>query len=263
MPLFRKQPEPGPGDRRVLTVNGRPQSQPEVPGSMPRRNRMFVECERRLATDPLAGSAAAGRPIGDGYGLEGLVAKVAPLFGREQSLIRWVALRGAFTALFVGIFDPDSAVASPEDLEQVMGLAWVTDVQGESHPDLALPWRTTLSPDQRQTALGVASSVFMRVEDYGRYSRMNVTDVNADPRCRIPKAAALDCIVWSAIALLRLGVAQQIIPQVPEPDALSEPGWYTEPLFAKSERFWDGSDWTARCRVRDGRQFIETSLPLA
>ena len=262
MPLFRRQPETGPSDRRVLTVNGRPQPQPEAPGSMPRRNRLFVECERRPAADPLAGSAA-GRPIGDGSGLEGLVAKVAPLFEREQSLIRWVALRGAFTELFIRIFDPDSAVASPEDLERVMGLEWVADVQGEFHPNLAQPWRTTLSPDQRQEALGVASSVFIRAEDYGRYSGMSVTDVNADPRCRIPKAAALDCIVWSAIALLRLGVAHQLFSQVPEPDALSEPGWYTDPLFAKAERFWDGFDWTGRCRTKDDRRFIETNVPLA
>lgn len=252
MPLFR----------RGLTINGRPQPNPEVPGSMPRRNRLFGECERRLAAEHLAGPSAAGQPIGDGSGLEGLVAKVAPLFEREQSLIRWVALRGAFTELFIRIFDPDSAIASPEDLEQVMGLAWVTDVQNGSHPDLAQPWRTTLSPDQRQAALGVASSVFIRAEDYGRYSRMSVQDVNADPSCRVPKAAALDCIVWSAVALLRLGVAHQLFPQIPEPDALPEHGWYTEPLFAKAERFWDGSDWTARCRVRDGRGFIETSAPL-
>lgn len=248
---------------RVLTINGRSQSHPEVPGSIQRRLRLFFECERRLADDPLAGSAALGQPIGDGYGLERLVTKVAPLFEREQSLIRWVALRGAFAELFIRIFDPNSAVASPEDLEQAMGLTWVTDVQGESHPDLAQTWRTTLSPDQRQAALGVASSVFIRAEDYGRYSRMSVQDVNADPRCQIPKAAALDCIAWSAIALLRLGVAQQFFPQVPEPDALPEPGWYTEPLFAKSERFWDGSDWTSRCRVRDGRRFNETDVPLA
>jgi hypothetical protein len=252
-----------PLDRRVLTVNGHPQPKPEVIGSMPRRFRLFTECERRLAADSLAGSAATGQPIGDGCGLERLVAKVAPLFEREQSLIRWVALRGAFADLFIRIFDPDSAVVLPGDLERVMGLEWVTDAQGESHPDLAQPWRTTLSPEQRQDALGVASSVFIRAEDYGRYSKMNITDVNADPRCRIPKAAALDCIAWSAVALLRLEIAQQLFPQVPEPDALAEPGWYTDPLFAKAERFWDGFDWTAHCRRKDGRRFIETNVPLA
>jgi hypothetical protein len=116
-----------------------------------------------------------------------------------------------------------------------MGLEWVADVQGQFHPNLAQPWRTTPSLDQRQEALGVASSVFIRTEDYGRYSGMSVMDVNADPRCRIPKEVALDCIAWSAVALLRLGVAHQLFTQVPEPDALSEPGWYTDPLFAKSD----------------------------
>lgn len=101
MPLFRGRPDLRPDDRHVLTISGRPQPQPEVPGGMPRRGRLFTECARRLADDPLAGSAAEGRPIADGPGLEGLVAKVAPLFARERSLIRWVALRGAFTDLFV------------------------------------------------------------------------------------------------------------------------------------------------------------------
>ncbi len=75
-----------------------------------------------------------------------------------------------------------------------------------------------------------------------------------------PRAVALDCIAWSAVAFLRLEIAQQIFSQVPEPDALSEPGWYTEPLFAKAERFWNGSNWTARCRVKDGRRVHRDKL---
>lgn len=254
MPFFRKPP--------VLTVNGRPQPQPEAIGNMSRRTRLFVECERRLATDPLAGSAAIGRPIGDGFGLEGLVAKLTPLFERERSLIRWVALRGAFAELFVRVVDPDSAAVLALDLEQVMGLEWIDDTYDDGHFNLAQPWRTTLSPDQQQAALGVAGSIINRSQDYARYSKMKVTDVNSDPRCQISQALAMDCIAWLAIAFLRLKIAQQLFPQIPEPDALPEPGWYAEPLFAKAERFWDGSDWTARCRVRDGRGFIETNSPL-
>jgi hypothetical protein len=255
MPFFRKPP--------VLTINGRPQPQPEVIGGMPRRNRLFVECERRLAADPLAGPAAAGQPIGDGFGLEGLVAKLTPLFERERSLIRWVALRGAFAELFVRVVDPDSAAVLALDLEQVMGLEWIDDTYDDGHFNLAQPWRTTLSPDQQQAALGVAGSIINRSQDYARYSKMSVTDVNADPRCQISQALALDYIAWLAVAFLRLGIAQQLFSQVPEPDVLPVPGWYTEPLFAKAERFWDGSNWTDSCRVKDGRGFNETSIPLA
>ena len=263
MPLFRRQRESGSGDRRVLTVNGHSQPQPEVIGSMPRRLRLFTECERRLAADPLAGSAASGRPIGDGFGLEGLVAKLIPLFEREQSLIRWVALRGALTELFVRVVDRSSAVIYPGELVEIMGLEWIDDAYDERHLNLAQPWRTTLSPEQQQAALGVARSIFMCSEDYARYSKMNVEDVNTDPHCQISQAKALDYIAWLAVAFLRLEIAQQIFSQVSEPDALPEPGWYTEPLFAKFERFWNGSDWTAACRVRDGRQFTETNIPLA
>ncbi len=244
------------GNRRVFTINGRPQPQPEVPGSMQRRFRLFVECERRLADDPLALPSAAGQPIGDGLGLEGLVAKIAPLFTRERSLIRWVALRGAFTELFVRIFDPESAVTSRADLIYTMGFI-LDDTQNEPRFAVNPQWQAT--PEQRQDALGIFSSVSIRVEDYDRYSQMNIADVNTDPHCQISNAVALDAIAWSATALLRLGIAQQLLAQVPEPDALTEPGWYTDPLWAKAERYWDGSDWTDRCRGQDGRQ---TSVPL-
>ena len=123
------------------------------------------------------------------------MADQAPLFEQKHSLIRWVALRVAFAELFIRVFDPDSAAVLPMDFEYVMGLEWVPDAQ---------PWRTTLSPDQRQNALGVASSVCNRAVDYSRYSEMNVTDVNADPRCRIPKAVALDCIVLVFLVLIRI-----------------------------------------------------------
>lgn len=249
----------------ILTINGRPQPQPEVPGSIQRRGRLFIECARRLADDPLA-QPAAGQPIGDGCGLEGLVAKIAPLFAREGSLIRWVALRGAFAYLFLCFFDPTNASsgASPADLEQVMGLEWIPDARGEYHPNLAQPWRTTLAPEQQKAAFGLASSAFVFAKDYGRYSKMSVPEVNADPRCGMLNGpASLDCIAWSAIALLRLGIVQRFFPKTPEPDALPAPGWYTEPLFAKAQRFWGGSDWTARCRKNDGHQFIEFDMSLA
>lgn len=247
----------------ILTINGRPQPEPEVPGAIERRNRLFMECARRLADDPLAHPAAIGRPIGDGLGMEGLVAKVAPLFARERSLIRWVALRGAFTALFIWTLDPTSAAVSPAMLPEVMGLEWVPDAKGGLDLNLAQSWHAALSLKQQEAAFGLAMSVLTRAWDYERYSKMNMQDVNADPRCRIIDPVALDSITWSAVALLRLEIAQQLFPQTPEPDAQPAPGWYTEPLFAKAQRFWDGSDWTDRCRKNDGHQFIEFDMPLA
>jgi hypothetical protein len=76
MSLFRK---PASAQRpALLTINARQQQQPEAVGGLPRRFRMFIECERRLADDPLSKDGALGVPIGDGQGLERLVARIAP-----------------------------------------------------------------------------------------------------------------------------------------------------------------------------------------
>jgi len=262
MPLFRKPVEPA--QRAALTVNGHTQHTPEGPGTVQRRYRLFVECERRLADDPLASPNAFGQPLGDGQGLEGLVEKIAPLFASEPSILRWVALRGALSDICIRVLDPESAVAPPDALERAMGIEWVQGPDAQSHPDLAEPWRTKLTAEQREAALGIASVVLTRASDYPRYSEMSVDDVNADERSgSLTRVVALDVIAWSAVALLRLEIAQQLFPQVPEPDALVEPGWYTEPLFAKAERYWDGADWTRACRVADGRQYREATVALS
>lgn len=186
----------------------------------------------------------------------------SPLFERERSIVRWVALRGALAEIFIRVLDPETAARPTEELERAMGLGWETGNDGNPKPDIAGSWRSKLTTEQRDAALGVASLVLVRASNYGRLEGMNIRDVISNPTFWMSEAAALDCIAWSAIALLRLGVAQQLLPQVPEPDALPGPGWYTEPLFGKSQRYWDGSDWTQRCRVLNGRQYMELSTPL-
>jgi Protein of unknown function (DUF2510) len=262
MSLFRRQAEFGQAEPPCLTINGRPQTVPEVPGSFPRRSRLFIECARRLAEHPAAQQSAIGWPLGDGHGLEEVVAEIAPLFVRELSLVKWVALRGALTQISIQILELENAAVLQQDLERVMGLEWVTDATGETHMDLAQPWRTRLSSDQREAALGIASVVMIRAEDYGRIEDMTVQEVLGDPECSIPRAAAFDIIAWSAIALLRLKRVQQMFDKIPEPDALTKVGWFTDPLFGKCERYWDGSDWNSTCRVREGRQYREISTPL-
>lgn len=247
MPLFRRN-EPSP--RHVRTINGRPQPSPEGTG-FPRRSRMFVECQRRLADHPLTQPGASGHLLGDGQGLEELVARLPAIFEREPSLLRWVVLRGAFTELYLRVLDRECAVTTPVALERAMGLAWTEG--SESHLDLALPYRTAMTHDAHEAAVGVAASVLLRVERYPWYSELSVPEVLRWPEAHMPPAVALDAIAWCAAALLRLGIAQQIIEQVPEPDAIDEPGWYPEPLFAKACRYWDGADWTDRCRTADGQ----------
>ncbi len=256
-------PRHDPPQRPRSTINGGPQPHPEWTGGLQRRSRLFFECLRRLHGHPAATPEASGTPIGDGLGMEELVSILAPIFDREHSLIRWVALRGALTTLYITTVDPESrAVPFSPVVERVMGVGEVSHPNA-SEPvfDVAPDWVPRLSNQQREAAIGVFVAVARRLFDYDRFSQLSTDDVNADPRCHLSDPVALDLIAWTSVALLRLGMAKSYL-DTPEPDALTRPGWYIEPLFAKSERYWDGSDWTPRCRVPDGRAYRELRLPL-
>jgi hypothetical protein len=274
MPLFRRDPAPEVSHRTILTINGRPQPTPETAHTIQRRSRLFVECERRLAGDSLTQPAARGHLLGDGNGLEGLVAKIAPLFEREQSLIRWVALRGAFNHMNMTIFSDDpraknGAHRSAEELADVVGLLWVDEMgqpftaSSTGKPSLR---ERVLDPRMpavlRDGAVALATMVTTFAVSYERLPKMSNKQVNADPLyARLDDVIALDCIAWCAVALLRLDIGQQWITRVPEPDALPEPGWHTDPLTGKFERYWDGTDWTSSCRSPDPK-FPAGAFPL-
>jgi len=85
-----------------------------------------------------------------------------------------------------------------------------------------------------------------------------IEDLNNDPEFCILEAMAYDYIAWVAVAALRDEVTEHLVA-FPEPAAFAGPGWYTEPIFAKAERYWD-LDWSERCRV-PGR-VDEFSMPL-
>jgi hypothetical protein len=273
MPLFRKE-QPRTAPAPVLTINGRPQLAPEGPSAAERRTRLFVECERRLADDPLTQQAARGQLLGDGNGLEGLAGRIAPLFECEQSLVRWVALRAAFTHLHMFVFAPDDsgrrATRSPEELADVMGLTWkdnsgqVWSAGSAGEPQLAVADAHNAAPaQQRDVALAIAQMSVTFATSYPRIAQLPMQEVPGDGMCSaLNDVIALDCIAWTATALLRLGLSQLLFSKVPEPDALVGPGWYTEPVFAKFERYWDGTDWTSSVRQQNGRQLVEGTVSL-
>lgn len=252
-----------PQQRPQKTITGHAQSDPEWNVGLQRRLRLFFQCVRILSTDPLTQPSAIGTPIGDGTGIEAMVNKVAPVFALERSLLRWVALRGALTIMFINTLDSESRILpfSPS-VEVAMGVGFVPGDDGRDEViDVGPLWADKLTPDQKNAAIGLFSSFGFRLHDYARYSEMSMPDVNVDPRCHINDAMALDFIVWASVALLRMNLANPYL-DTPEPDALTVPGWYTEPNFAKSERYWNGQDWSGDCRVRSGRRYVTVQMPL-
>jgi hypothetical protein len=182
---------------------------------MERQFRLFIECVRKLSGEPLSAPSAKRTPIGDGCGMEGLVAQIAPLFAKERSLLRWVALRGALTHLYVMTVDSSSrAIPFLPMIEVAMGVGDVSEAPGTAEPviDVVPEWVSRLSPEQRAGVIGLFQSLVSRLFDYENYSNLSIDEVNKAPRYRVVNdAMALDYIAWSAVALLRTGLAQDIL----------------------------------------------------
>jgi len=152
--------------------------------------------------------------------------KMAAALEAEVSLIKWVSLRGALT---------DLVIATEGGTPSIEGL--LTTAPRPAPPDLIDTLRR-----------------------YDSISKMSFGDVLGDPTLvRVP-SWHLDVIAWAAEASVAADANVQIGP-APRAGRLTAPGWYVEPVFAKSERFWDGQDWTARCRVLDGRTYRAISAP--
>jgi hypothetical protein len=261
MPLFRGGvggSEPSSRPRR--TLSGRPVSVQEDIGTQARRARLMSESVRRLDGHPLGGQSAHGVALGDGLGMEDVVGCIAPLFQRETSLARWVAIRAAL--LFLDMICPSDR--EWQELMPIMGLASVKDPQTGEPAVVVLHQASPVTPEVEQNILGLFWAITSRWQRYAEVSKMSVQQVNADPRwAAVGPPMALDFIAWASIAMLRTGQASsELIASMPEPGLLEQPGWYAEPVFAKCERYWSGDDWTDRVRVKNGRVWNENNLPL-
>ena len=262
MPLFGgKADSAEPSARPRRTLSGRPVTVQEEMGAQPRRGRLMAAAVRRLEEHPMGRESAQGIALGDGYGMDGLVGHIFPLFQREMSFARWVAIRGAL--LFLDMIAPSDR--EWHELMPIMGIAPVADPQtGEPTAMVLHQGDSAVPPDVEQNILGLFWAITRRWGCYAEVSEMSVAQVNADPLwANVGPPMALDFIAWAAIAMLRTGQAtSDLIMKMPEPGLLEEPGWYVEPLFAKCERYWSGDDWTDRVRVKEGRTWNETRMPL-
>jgi hypothetical protein len=204
-----------------------------------------------LKSHPLASPDQYGRPLGDGYGMEELVEAIQPLFVNERSLVKWVGLRGALPALWQ--CGPDVWELASE----AVGLVY-RDYGEEGE------WEVAATPsDMNQEAVGQAlglhATIMMKVSNYDEIQELSLDEVRTDPRWFLSSINALhgfDFIAWTAIVLARLdgrGLLPPVIGTPPPPSALEQPGWYVDPMFAKGDRYWDGTDWTPDCRQPGGR----------
>jgi Protein of unknown function (DUF2510) len=154
-------------------------------------------------------------------------AGVAGLFATEGRLIKWASLRGALMYMSMALEDPE------------VSLSDLRTCAGESEPDGAFPL----------------------IRQYeGKISQLSFDDVLADPNLVKEDDWHLDFITWAAKVLVGGGI-KHLIVMIPQAQALDVPAWYTEPVFAKCERFWNGTDWTTKCRLLDGKRWRLINSP--
>lgn len=145
--------------------------------------------------------------------------KVGELLAKEASFIKWASLRGALMYISIALEDPERSLG---DLRTYAG--------GASEPEGSVDLIRTYE---------------------GRVAGLNFNDVIADPSLVKTNDWHLDVISWAATVFVGGQLYNMI--HIPPAQVLDVPAWYAEPVFAKSERFWDGNDWTSKCRVQDGR----------
>jgi hypothetical protein len=250
--------EPEATIRPTMTLDGLPQHEPEERGgAWARRQRLFEYAKDRLSGHPLSSGNAFGRPLGDGYGMQELVGTIEPIFSKERSLIRWVAIRGALPMVW------QCGPQNWEKFSESVGLRYQDDLPSGEGRWVIANRPADLTSQAEDAALGLHASIMTKVSDYGEIENWDVPKVNAD--VFVNEAIGLDYIAWVSAALLRLE-AQHILPPAERkpapPSAMEVPGWYVDPLFTRSDRYWNGTDWTASCRVMLDRKWHATELPL-
>lgn len=210
MPLFGPKFAPGtegPSISNPRSVSGRPVSPLETPGSVARRGRMFGEAMR---------IAEAGSD---------LAIAIPELFEREQSLAKWVSLRGGLAFVAIALEDPE------------ISLDRLAEFAGH----------------------GMPAGANELVHIYPQLERASFSDILDDQNLCRNRDFHYALIAWCAAAFVGGGLQRRV--DIPPPQALSEPGWYTEPVFTKCERYWDGADWTSKCRSLEGRRWELLHLP--
>lgn len=164
-----------------------------------------------------------GRYVGEARRLAGAGADVrsemATAMAKERSLIKWVSLRGAVLELSMNV------EGGSVSIDQVIAGA------------------PTPMPDGLRPIW----------ESYDAISKMSFGQVLEDPELTRTDDWHLDVITWAVHASRAADVL--LHAEIPRVGRLDAPGWYPEPVFCKSERYWDGSNWADKCRVLDGKTY--------
>lgn len=151
-----------------------------------------------------------------------LTAALDQLLAREGSFVKWVSLRGGLAFASIALEVPDLSL---EDLTKFAGRP---------------------APEGAEGLLQV----------YPQLERASFSDVLGDPGLVRNHEWHINFVAWCATAFAGGNLHRTVLKaEIPAAQVLVDPGWYAEPVFSKCERYWDGTDWTPRCRLLEGRRW--------
>jgi hypothetical protein len=146
---------------------------------------------------------------------------IASLLSREASFIKWSSLRGALMFVSMALEDP------ARSLDELRNAAGGNEPDGAA--DLIRSYESSIV-------------------------NLSTYDVLRNPGLVRTDGWHLDLITWAVKAFVGAGLTG-FVANIPAPQRLDVPAWYADPVFAKAERFWDGNDWSPKCRVLNGNRW--------
>ena len=227
-------------------------------GSRSRKNVLAVAILNRLCDATVGSSSSFGQEISDGR-LEEAVHIVATVTTQDRSLLRHVARD---TAL---LFESLGGLTQNKDAAfRAVGQSGST---------------TTVRVTQ---AASRALAVARTIQDRSNDRRPNSSDLKTytslfEDASLGGHRRALDVGAWVGTVTARLHTGGQLPPDLPlfgrqlaNFARMDGVGWYPNPVNAgdtsdgqaQIERWWDGTDWTERIRIRSGRRWEERQASL-
>lgn len=247
--------------------------------AIPRTDNLAMACIQRIGDESVSDGARFGEPLTVAT-LRPCNAIVRDVMTQDRDLAVWIARKIAMilrTVLATGMTG-----AMDERFDRAFGSVGLA-IRGEV---VLVGHRTDqLSDIDRDgaKALGVASLALLKVVSVDSYSwtpqdRRFYEDLYTGADGSDVEGFAYDLIAWTAVVMGRLHHACNIDtpvfsyfdPALGEVPRLSEPAWYPNPPKfgdtstgdAQFQRYWDGSRWTARVRVRQGRGWTDGEMSL-
>jgi hypothetical protein len=221
-----------------------------------RKSVMAFACLNKVMTLPVADAACFGRPIANSIGLRPASDVVRDILWQDRSMAAWVA-RDCVVAMDALLGTMTGSLA--DALETAMAAAGLRPGPAVS-PDEDLPDAT--GAEVLLLARRVISMFFAFERLDGRrgidrtfYERLFATRSHG---------AAYEIAAWTGAVIGRLRGAGHL-PELPwmaaefrTVPAMTTEGWYPNPFLmgeilageASWQRYWDGTDWTDRVRLR-------------